>query len=179
MSSNKQYIKVLTKDLKHRGYQWKFGLNEIDVFNNTNECTADALYVCEIKDFFEWMTLYYNITYVCYVTIPEDAQIIIMENKIKTNKVILHEPLISLLDFIYTAINNKAYIHHNNDIVLRTAAYNGNLDLVKCLLSHGANIHAEEDYALRLASKNNFLITEPMYMPTTIAHLNGHLIVVI
>ena len=157
MSSNKQYIKILTKDLKHRGYQWKFGLNELspyEIFNNINECTSNALYICEIKDFFKWISLYRNTSYVGYVTIPEDAKIVTMEDKIKTNKVILNEPLIHLVEFIDIAINNGANIHFENDLALRLASHNGHLEVVKYLISRGANVHARNDLALRHASDN-------------------------
>jgi hypothetical protein len=179
MSSNKQYIKVLTNDLLHRGYQWKVGLNEIDVFNSSNECTSNALYICEIKDFFKWMTLYDNNKWVAYVTIPEDAQIVIMENKIKTNKVILHEPLMSLVEFIDIAVKNDiqyhtafcwacennyldvveclikngANIHALDDAALSNASSSGHLAVVECLIKHGANVHANNDEALRRASR--------------------------
>jgi len=153
MSSNKQYIKVLTNDLLHRGYQWKVGLNEIDVFNSSNECTSNALYICEIKDFFKWMTLYDNNKWVAYVTIPEDAQIVIMENKIKTNKVILHEPLMSLVEFIDIAVKNDIQYH----TAFCWACENNYLDVVECLIKNGANIHAQNDEALRYASENGHL----------------------
>ena len=106
---SKQYITILTKDLKYKEYQWKYGLNEIEHFNIEKEYTAspegnekelfntesdeskantkvdvtDALYVCEIKDFFKMMPLHPNIAYVGYVTIPDDAKIVVTENKIK------------------------------------------------------------------------------------------------
>ena len=152
-----QYIKVLTQDLKHREYQWKFGLNSIDAFNTTNECTSNALYVCEIKDFFKWILLYPNIAYVGYVTIPDDAKIVVTENKIKINKVILNGPLIPLFDFVDVAIKHGANIHHNNDVVLRLASGLGYLDIVKCLVNHGADIHARNDEAICVASENGHL----------------------
>jgi hypothetical protein len=160
MSSNTQctqYIKVLTKDLKHREYQWKFGLNSIDVFNTENECTSHALYVCEIKDFFKWITLYDNVSWVGYVTIPDDAQTIIMEDKIKTNKVILHEPLIPLVDFIDIAIKYGADIHYDDNDALCRASYHGRLDIVERLIKYGADIHSNNNYALVWTSSNGHL----------------------
>ena len=154
---SKQYIKILTNNLKHHDYQWKVGLNELEVFNIDNECTPDALYICEIKYFFKWMTLYPNMAWVGYVTIPEDAQTVPMEDKIKTNKVILHEPLIPLLEFIDTAIKHNADIHTDDEHPIIWASRNGNLDVVKCLLSHYADIHAADDYALVEASENGHL----------------------
>ena len=160
MSSNKQYIKVLTNDLKHRGYQWKIGLNELDPneqFITENDCTPNALYVCEIKDFFKWINLYNNMAYVGYVTIPDDALITNMEYKIKTNKVILHEPLISLVEFVKILINSGTNINVYNYDPFHYASTGGNLDIVELLISNGANIHAREDYPLRAASLNGYL----------------------
>jgi hypothetical protein len=136
-----QYIKILRKGLNHYDYQWKIGLNEIDVFNTSNECTKDALYICEVKDFFRWMNLYRDIEWVAHATIPEDAQTITMEDKIKTNKVILHEPLIPLVDFIGIAVNNGADINARNNDALSWASERGNLEVVECLIKNGANVN--------------------------------------
>ena len=152
-----QYIKLLTINLKHRDYQWKFGVNNIKHFNTENECTSNALYVCEIKDFFKWIILYPNMKWVGYVTIPEDAQIVVMDDKIKTNKVILHEPLIPLVDFIHTAIEHGAYIHAYNDNAIIWASRYGHLAIVELLIKHGANIHTNEDNSLQWASSNGHL----------------------
>jgi ankyrin repeat protein len=154
---SKQYIKILTNNLKHHDYQWKVGLNELEVFNIDNECTPDALYICEIKYFFKWMTLYPNMAYVGYVTIPEDAQTVLMEDKIKVNKVILHEPLIPLLDFIDTAIKHNADIHVDGQEPINWASRNGYLDIIKCLIEYGANIHSDDDDSLCWASSNGHL----------------------
>jgi hypothetical protein len=153
---SKQYIKILTKDLVHRDYQWKFGLNSISVFNTEKKCTPNSFYICEIKDFFKWVSLYNNIAYVGYVTIPHNAKTIIMKEKIKTNKVILHEPLITILEFIDIAIKNNADIHANNDSALQWAADNGYLDIVECLIKYGANVNAENDDTIRYASRSGY-----------------------
>jgi hypothetical protein len=138
----KQYIKLLKQDLLHREYQWKFGLNSIEVFNTEKECTSDALYICEIKDFFTWMSLLTDIVYVGYVTIPEDAKTFIMEDKIKTNKVILHEPLISLVDFIDIAVKYQSDINAGSSgQVFKLASINGNLDVIKSFIKHGMDVN--------------------------------------
>jgi ankyrin repeat protein len=180
---SKQYITILTKDLKYKEYQWKYGLNEIEHFNIEKEYTAspegnekelfntesdeskantkvdvtDALYVCEIKDFFKMMPLHPNIAYVGYVTIPEDAQIIRMEYKIKTNKVILNKQLNNLIDFIYIAIKSGADINTNINDFFNWASEYGYLDIVEYLINHGADIHTWNDFAVRYASLNGHL----------------------
>ena len=147
-----QYIKLLTINLKHRDYQWKFGVNNIKHFNTENECTSNALYVCEIKDFFKWIILYPNMKWVGYVTIPEDAQIVVMDDKIKTNKVILHEPLIPLVDFIHTAIEHGADIHAYNDNAIIWASRYGHLAIVELLIKHGAVVGVD---SIRCSAGNN------------------------
>jgi ankyrin repeat protein len=103
------------------------------------------------------MTLYDNMAYVGYVTIPEDAHIVVMENKIKINKVILNGPLIPLVDFIDIAVIYGSDIHLYNDFALRWASKNGHLDIVECLIKHGANIHADNKCALIVASMRGYL----------------------
>jgi hypothetical protein len=162
---SKQYIKVLTQNLKHRDYQWKFGLNELGlddlgiekIFNNEPKCTSNALYICEIKDFFKWMTLNKHILWVAYATIPDDAQVVIIEDKIKTDKVILHEPLIPIINFIDIAISNNACIHNHEIDPLIWASQNGKLDIVESLISHGADIHTDCDRPIYWASSNGHL----------------------
>ena len=49
------------------------------------------------------------------------------------------------------------YRYAQEDYVLRWAAENGYLDIVKYLVKHGADIHANSDYALRLAIDSEHL----------------------
>jgi hypothetical protein len=55
------------------------------------------------------------------------------------------------------AIDGGADIHYQDDIALKTSAYNGFLDMVKILVSKGANVHAGDDYPLRTSAQNGFL----------------------
>ncbi len=57
-----------------------------------------------------------------------------------------------------------------DDCALRFASRNGDLELVKCLVSVGSNIHSQDDYALIWASRNNnfevvkYLVLEGAYI---------------
>ena len=70
------------------------------------------------------------------------------------------------IDIVKKIIDKKIYfdIHFQNDIVLRKAAENGHIKMVRLLVEQGADIHSVDDYALRWASDNghyeivNFLI---------------------
>ena len=161
-------------------------MNSIKSFNTTNECTSNALYVCEIEHFFRWISLYDNTAWVGYVTIPDDAQIITIEDKIKTNKVILHEPLIPLVDFIDIAITNNADVHTCDDNALRWASDNGKLDIVKSLIKYGADVNTYHCQAFRMACYSGHLdivecliangvdIDEYKDEALSRAHVNGH-----
>jgi hypothetical protein len=136
-------------------------LNEINVFNNKKVCTPDALYICDIKYFFKWISLYKNTSYVAYVTIPDDALTVVMEDKIKTNKVILHEHLIPLMEFICIAIDSNTFRWSRAcgyiDSTFRWASACGHLDVVEHLIKYDIDIHAYNDYALRWASHGGHL----------------------
>ncbi|EQD79170.1 ankyrin containing protein, partial [mine drainage metagenome] len=47
--------------------------------------------------------------------------------------------------------------HEDYQRTIRTAAGNGELEVVKTLLSGGADIHADDDYALRWSAENGHL----------------------
>jgi len=120
---SQQYIKILTQDLLHRKYQWKLGMNELNE-PLEHKYRYGGFYVCDIKEFFRWIPIYPNMAWVSYVTIPDDANKIVMERKIKTDKVILNGPLIPLIEFIDIAVKNGADINAMNlwgEIVLLAA----------------------------------------------------------
>jgi hypothetical protein len=137
--------KLLRNELVPRDYQWLIGDNEYQ----------NGLYVCTIKDLFEWISLYEDIAWVAYATIPMDAKIETLNTKIKSTSVILHEPLIPIQEFIHTAISQGADIHWENDYALRRAAEFGFVATTKLLVESGADIHIINDYPLRLAVQNN------------------------
>ena len=56
------------------------------------------------------------------------------------------------LEKIKCLISEGADVHEDNDAAIKYAARNGHLDVVKYLVKNGANIRAENDEALRLAA---------------------------
>ncbi len=158
------YIKILTDDLIHREYQWKLGRNDLPsgvVFDKTKNCTANALYVCRIDDFFEWVTmLYSNMKWVAYASIPDDAEYVYMDDKIKASSVILHGPLIPITEFIPIAIQNDGAainIRSRSDWSLCWASNNNYLEMVKFARESGADLHVRDNYPIRYASSNGYL----------------------
>ncbi len=166
------YIKILTDDMIHHGFQWKIGLNELQQhpFNNSNGCTTNALYVCRVDNFFKWLTLYKNVKWVAYVTIPVNAQLVDIGDKIKTASVILHEPLILITDFMSMLLAGKrdlndfgiawaaqynrldiveSFVPHSSDDIIeyafQTAAFHGSIEIVKYLLEHRINERGDDD----------------------------------
>ncbi|PVV02456.1 hypothetical protein BB560_003089 [Smittium megazygosporum] len=60
---------------------------------------------------------------------------------------------------VENSLENKADVHIEKDIAVRTAAKLGHLEILKLLLCYRANIHAVDDEALRLSSKFGHLAT--------------------
>lgn len=61
------------------------------------------------------------------------------------------------LDVVKYLISRGADIHHSKDLACRIASQNGKLDIVKYLISIGSNIHAKDDYAFRKACQFNHM----------------------
>jgi hypothetical protein len=88
---NAELIKFTNKDDLHNGYQYKEGLNELDgPFNEEPICAKGGLYFCFKKDCGRWVE-YRNMKMenAWCVKIPDDAKIVIMDGKMKTDKFIL------------------------------------------------------------------------------------------
>ncbi len=132
-----KYIKILTDDMKHRNYQWKIGRNDLPEhveFNESEECTDNALYICHINNLFEWINLYPNMKWVSYATIPDNAKSVDLGNKIKVNSIVLHEPLIAIEDFIPIAVQHGADINTTYYDTLEWAIRTGRVDIVRNLI---------------------------------------------
>nr|AEX63276.1 putative ankyrin repeat protein [Moumouvirus Monve] len=61
------------------------------------------------------------------------------------------------LEEIKYLVDNGAYIHDEDDYVLRHAAREGRLHIVQYLIEKGAYIHARDDYAFRWAARRGHL----------------------
>lgn len=56
----------------------------------------------------------------------------------------------------YVNENKKIDINHNDDTLLRNAAFHGNYDVVKYLIDNGANVHVNNEYALRTSTIHGY-----------------------
>ena len=98
---NANVVKLTVADNNHNGFQYKEGLNHLpdnDPFNDNPVCDKGGLYCCFKKDFGLWF--HYGDKYMANiwsVTIPDDAKVVVMDNKIKVDRFILSnmEPLLS------------------------------------------------------------------------------------
>lgn len=80
--------KVLNFNLTHYGFRYKIGLNVLnDPFISFGNCESGGLYVT-------WQPEYYLLygVWISEVTLPDDAQVWTMPNKIKVDKLILSPP---------------------------------------------------------------------------------------
>lgn len=93
---NKMYgevhlVKLTTASRIHNGFEFKEGLNEdIHDFNPEEGCVKGGFYFCTYSDFGKWV--YYKemrMDYIWDVTVPNDAKVVIVNNKIKCDKFIL------------------------------------------------------------------------------------------
>jgi len=113
-----RYFKILSPDMKHKGFQFKEGLNELpenEPFNPDLNCGPGGFYFAKEEHIMEWYWLYVNIyqyhdeeekateykldttpiiPLIAEVTLCKDSQLveIEMENKLKTDKFILGKP---------------------------------------------------------------------------------------
>ena len=95
---NNIFVKLTNMAEIHNGFQFIEGLN-VDVipFNPTNSCTAGGIYFTEFDKIELWIdyddnnkTNVNSHMYYCRtVTIPDDAQVYIEKDKVKTDKIIL------------------------------------------------------------------------------------------
>ncbi len=127
-----RYIKLLNEDMNHHGFQWQLGCNVLPSYQTYNDPNLNALHICEVKDFFIWMTLYPKIKWVAYASISDNARYEITDNKVKSEAVVLHEPLIPVIDFIPFALQYHAF----PDYFLPWAMRYERLDFIKCAIKH-------------------------------------------
>ena len=143
-----QYYKIIGKN--YGKFNYKIGLNSLsdnnEDFNPKPECAPGGLYFCDIKYIFEYLNYGDK---VCTIELPEDARVVRVGNKYKSDKIII----ISIQDInLKNLIDLGADVHANNDWALKYAAENGRIDVVKLLLEHGADVNARD--ALKCAAEN-------------------------
>jgi hypothetical protein len=148
-----KYYKILNKEEKHHGLQYRDGLN-IDPLSFAEEgtCVPGGIYFAS-KDIFAFLD--YGI-WIREVTIPDDAKMVrdpgCGPEKLRANKVILGPRRKIDIEVIGELIDEGANIRANDDCALRWAAENGHTETVELLLDRGADIHAGNDCALRWAA---------------------------
>ncbi len=81
------FLKVLNKDLKHHGFQYKEGLNVDTVpFNPSGDCESGGLYYATTEHIFKFLSFGY---FIADVTIPQDAKVYETKGKFKADRIIL------------------------------------------------------------------------------------------
>ena len=113
------FVKLTNETCIHNGLEFKEGLNKDTIeFNSERSCGPGGLYFCKYEHFGRWT--YYNKTkmeYMWDVKIPNDAEVVIMDNKIKCNMFILL---------------NKRCIWTDHDLCLKAIKYNQrNIQFIK------------------------------------------------
>lgn len=103
-----KYYKFINVDedgtMKNRDYIFKMGMNEIKNFDDTPECTPDALYFSDLENIHLYVE-YGNVLF--EVSCPVDAKIIQVEDdKYKTDKLVVEKQVID--DVLLQDIYNKA-----------------------------------------------------------------------
>ena len=92
---NKQYngtvfIKLVNDKSIHNGFYFGEGLNICTDLLNLDENDTSCIYFYKFDDLSEWLDYNGNhMTYIFDVAIPNDATVLIMNNKMKCNKFIL------------------------------------------------------------------------------------------
>ena len=74
--------------------------------------------------------------------------------KRKINKDLIMAAENGNLQLVKSLVSQDADIHADNDSALRYASYNGHLEVVKYLVEKGAEIHSLNDIALKFACEN-------------------------
>ena len=87
---SKTYYKVLRKDMTHRGFKYEMGLNiDTNEFNDNIEqnCVKGGLYFVDLENIYKHIAFG---DYLAEINIPEDAKVVLLNNKYRTNKFIIN-----------------------------------------------------------------------------------------
>ena len=87
------FVKLTNNNGINNDFQFREGLNEdIYKFNKNKKCSKGGFYFCKYKDVYEWLGSYNN-ALIWKVKIPEGEEIIEYSDKLKTNSIILSNPV--------------------------------------------------------------------------------------
>jgi len=146
------YYKIIGKNFGK--YPYKLGLNTLadnrEKFSRGAVCARGGLYFSDIKNIFGY--LHYG-DKVCTLTIPDDAQVIKVENKYKADKIYIHKITEINIDTIKYLVKCGADV----DRLKHWAATTGNLEIIKYLAECGFKIITIDNEAILYASENGHL----------------------
>ena len=151
VAKNQCFFKITNNNECHNGYQYKNGLNILNVeFEPHGSCAIGGLYFTTEQYIFDFLD------YGCYlreVYLPEDCMWTIdpLGNKFRSNKIILGQRH-SLVDLSTVKMLVEKGADFDNGAILVYASEKGYADIVRYLLEKGANSHLSE--ALTLASEH-------------------------
>jgi hypothetical protein len=156
VETNMTYLKITNSEENHKGLQYKTGLIEdILPFEKEGSCVPGGIYFSDEKNICNFLS--YGV-WIREVSVPSDAEMVKdpKGDKWRASKVILGERKslseVSTLEWLISI-----GVDINKEEILIIASSNGDLELVKYLVSLGADIHILNEYALRLASRHGCL----------------------
>ncbi len=143
------YVKIIGENFGN--YPYRIGLNTLtyngETFDERPICVAGGLYFTTADHIFEYIDYGDK---VCLLTIPNDAHVVSMYKKCKSDRIIIREILpLWNIDTIRLLLSMGADIHANSDSVILHACYRGFLDIVQYLVYMGATLSDELMYIAR------------------------------
>ncbi len=158
------YAKIIGKNQGH--YPYRMGLNSLkynnEIFDASPQCIKGGLYYCKLENILDYLNYGHTL---CLVSIPSDAQVVQVENKFKTDRLMIDQ-MFDLRDvetwkFLERHDVFKPKLNSTLGIVvtdiLGTVVEKGYLDAVKFLVDKGADVQAYDNYAICLAAQNGHL----------------------
>jgi hypothetical protein len=139
ISGEKYFIKFMNKNMCHNGMKYVVGCNHDKMaFNPNGYNNGGGIYFVNLFHCFDYLFLS---EYASIIEIPDDARVFIEDDKMKTNKIIIHKPKKFLLcinelidddnvsrDTIMKILEQKTqYKKYINPIHLSHDVLNGNI----------------------------------------------------
>jgi len=148
------YYKIIGAN--YGSYPYELGLNTLaknnEKFNEAPVCGPGGLYFCDIKHIFGYMN-YGN--KLCILTIPDDAQVIKIDSKYKSDQIYIKEIIEINYNTIKYLIECGADVTARDNYLFYYAACKGYLgEMVRYLERRGANINAGITSAALYAVRN-------------------------
>jgi len=166
-----KYYKIIGANLYGK-YPYKLGLNTLadngEIFDETPTCGPGGLYFCDIKHIFKYI---YHGDKICVLNIPDNAQVIEVEDKYKADQIYIDKIMEINYDTIKYLVDNGAditvaysfpriygigsgcdTISKYNHILFR-ASENGHLEIIKYLVEHKDGITKGKNDGIRSASE--------------------------